>query len=139
MKDALATYRQTVSRSVRSDEYNGYRVAHPGTARRIDAGASPTAAISLHCRVCSGDTHPRACVGYTCSLFPYRPGADDEGATKRRPGDVPTEAQYRELQRLADPDGAKAQAMRERMGWTKTEPDPQPSSTIKVTEDDVEW
>lgn len=120
MKDALETYRKTVLGSLRLVDFpTEYRIAHPSTAMRIDSGSSPTAAISLFCRTCIGDNHPRECTGYTCPLFAYRPGADDESATKRRPGDVPTEEQYRELQRLADPDGKKAQAIRERFAASR--------------------
>lgn len=116
MKDALLKFRSSVLRSLKLQDFvNEYRVRYPGTALRIDAGNSPTSAIELKCRECSGDNHPRECPGYSCPLFPYRPGADDDGANQRRAGDVPTEEQYRELLRLADPDGLKAQAFRERV------------------------
>lgn len=120
MKDALETYRKAVLKSLKLVDYpTEYRVNYPSKAMRIDSGSSPTAAISLFCRTCSGDNHPRECTGYTCPLFAYRPGAEDESATKRRPGDVPTDEQYRELQRLADPDGKKAQAIRERFAASR--------------------
>ena len=118
--EMIETYRKSVLASLRLVDYpTEYRVAHPSTALRIDSGSSPTAAIALFCRTCIGDNHPRDCTGYTCPLFSYRPGADDENANKRRPGDVPTEEQYRELQRLADPDGRRAQATRERFAASR--------------------
>ena len=113
----LIHYRVRVLQSLRIRDFlSEYRVRSPGIARKVDAGSSPLNAIAMKCRECIGDSHPRECTGYSCPLFPYRPGADSPNATQRREGDVPSQEQYVELLRLQDPDGAKAQAARERFG-----------------------
>lgn len=93
---------------------NERRVKYPARSQAIDAGRSPSGAIEEMCRECMCQTDCSSCPDRACWLFPYRPGADAAGATQRTPGiDVPSPEDYAELRRLQDPDGSKAQAMRE--------------------------
>lgn len=75
------------------------RLKAPAKFQRIDAGQSPTGAITEFCRGCM-QTHSDVsdCPLRKCPLFPYRPGADKPDATQRRPGiDIPSPEEYAEL------------------------------------------
>lgn len=94
---------------------NVRRIQHPGRGEAVDHGNSRATAIEEMCRECLGQIDCSDCTDRQCPLFPFRPGADKEGANQRKPGDVPTQAEYAELRRLQDPDGVKAQTFRDRV------------------------
>lgn len=111
----------------------------------MDYGNSKSTAIVEHCRGCML-THGNVsdCTSKNCELFPFRPGADAEGAVVRVPGvDVPTREWYEEELRKRDPDGAKAEAARERFAASRAERGGQESEEVGAEEEDpspdLEW
>lgn len=82
----------------------------------MDYENSRSTAIEEKCRDCMQERNCSQCTSPECSLFPYRPGADDSDATQRRPGiDVPSREHYLELIQAQDPDGKKSAVARDRM------------------------
>lgn len=121
------------------------RVKHPGRGLAMDYGNSKSTAITEFCRGCML-THGNVsdCTSKDCALFPFRPGADAEGAVVRVPGvDVPTREWYEEELRKRDPDGAKAEAARERFAASRAERGGQDSEGWELTqgteEEPLDW
>ncbi len=107
---------RTMKAPTTSDFSAELREKFPRKAIEADHGSSRASAIHLNCRECIQASSAADCPATTCFLFPFRPGADSEGARQRKPGDVPTREQYAEMLRLRDPDGVKADAARKRFG-----------------------
>ena len=96
------------------------RAKYPGRGLAMDYGHSRVTGIEEFCRGCMCAVSVSDCPSKSCPLFPFRPGADADGATQRIPGvDVPTKEWYEEQLRLQDPDGAKADAARERFAASR--------------------
>ena len=86
------------------------RVRHLAKARAVDAGRSVTSAVYLYCHSCMGeDDKPKNCQVSECPLWRFRPGAGDDRAPN-----VPTDAEYQELQEyrlsLLSPEQLEARA-----------------------------